>query len=103
MTSTLIICGTVVLVVFLILLAAILAGQAGKARTPCYFAGRHVELGAPGGRRIGAQRCTGAAEFVYVASLTELNGSQVCAAHIGAMHELNAAEITKGYWLVTDS
>ena len=101
---TAIICTALVLVVAL----AVFATPTGGHRRQCYFADVHAELGAPGGRLIGGQPCSGSAEYTYAVTETHpayvLQGVKVCPAHVGSLSELTAVigDIT-GYWLVPDA
>ena len=107
MSITSIICG----IILLLMLAAILMTPSGEKRTQhsCYFSGVRVELGAPGGRKIGAQECSGAPEYTYAVKTEHpahvLQSVKICAAHVGSLSELAAAlsDGTQSYWLVPDS
>ena len=90
----------------LVLALAVFATPTGRPQHTCYFDGVRVELGAPGGREIGGQDCSGAPEYSYTVQTGHparvLQGVKVCPAHVGALSELTAAlgDGASGYWLV---
>lgn len=104
-------------VVLIFVVAARWAPAEKRTQHPCYFAGVHVSLGdtwhtfegkpgAPAGRKIGDQPCSGAPEYSYAVQPMHpahvLTSVKVCPAHVGSLQELAAAlsDGTNGYWVV---
>jgi len=103
MITAIIVLGIVV-VVFLAAIATPVAVK--RSEHPCYFQGVYVTLRSSDPRKIGAQDCSGPAEYSYAVQPTHpayvLQGVKVCPAHVGALSELVAllGDETDGYWIV---
>jgi hypothetical protein len=89
MTALLVVCGTLIAIVLLVVIAAVVAGRHQSPKTFCYFAGCSVEIS---GLELGKSECQGRAEIVYVArsgSPSEvLTGSKACSVHAEALKDL---------------
>lgn len=106
MSTPVVITGIVCLSIVLVIALAVFATPTGRPQHTCYFDGVRVELGAPGGRKIGGQDCSGPVEYSYTIGTEHpaqvLQSVKVCPAHVGALGELAAVlgDGASGYWVV---